>query len=51
MTTKRERLDRATKNAYRTNRRAGWKAARQRAIRYCQIMWPNEFLTAGPVQP
>lgn len=51
MTTKRERLDRATKNAYRQNRRAGWKAARERAIRYCQVMWPYEFMTKGRVRP
>lgn len=50
MSTKRERLDRATKNAYRKNRRAGWKAARERALRYCQIVWGSEFLTAGPVR-
>lgn len=43
-TNRRELLQRATKHAYRTNRRAGWRAARQRALRWCMAMWPWLFI-------
>lgn len=44
--TRRERLDRATKNAKVARPHLTWKQARERGHAWCVAMWPNEFMEA-----
>lgn len=50
-TTKRARLDRATKNTKRAHPAMTWAEARRAALAWCTTMWPADFMTAGPVTP
>lgn len=42
--TRRERLDRATKNAKRQHPTLTWKQARERGLAWCISMWAYEFM-------